>query len=270
MDVEKLPKLQLPDFGETIDPDRPVLSYDWQAEGAHRAAEHAHPRAHIIQPLSGAYWVLTGEGTWLVPQGLAIWIPPDIHHQVYSHGSTSARILFVDPAFAGPLPPRPGTVRMTPVLDALLARALEYGNEYGPNSPAARLARVMLDELERMEFSTLFLPVASNPRLARVMARVIDKDTEQRPPLGIDEIAAEAGASPRTLARLFRAETGMSYGQWRRNLLFARALERLEKGASVTEVAFDLGFSSASAFVYSFRRKLGVPPGQYAAGARRA
>ena len=50
----------------------------------------------------------------------------------------------------------------------------------------------------------------------------------------------------------------------------SRALERLEKGASVTEVAFDLGFSSASAFVYSFRRKLGVPPGQYAAGARRA
>jgi hypothetical protein len=72
---------------------RPILSFEWRAPGAHRAAAHSHPRGHIIFPESGAFWVLTPEGTWLVPSGQAIWIPPRVHHEIYSHGPVSARML---------------------------------------------------------------------------------------------------------------------------------------------------------------------------------
>jgi AraC-like DNA-binding protein len=56
---------------------------------------------------------------------------------------------------------------------------------------------------------------------------------------------------------------GLSFGKWRQQVRLLRALERLAAGAAVTEVAFDLGYDSPSAFVTMFRRALGTTPGRY-------
>lgn len=266
MSVEFLPDLNPPqDFGDVEDPARPILSLAVEKDGPHRVAAHEHARGHIICPLSGAYWIVTPEGTWLVPAGFALWVPPGIHHEVYSHGSVSARIMFVDPSFADRLPPNGGTVKVTPFLEALLARTMVYGNDYSPADPAARLAQVTLDELAAMEFAPLFLPISKEPRLARVMQRLIEAP-------GLDmsfaDLARDAGASERTLARLFRTETGMNFTQWKTNLTLLQSMERLERGEAVADVAFDLGYSSPSSFAYMFRRRLGVSPGTYRHRAR--
>ena len=266
MSVESLPDLNPPDFGNVVDPSRPILSFGFQMDGAHRAAAHTHSRGHIICPQTGAYWIVTPEGTWLVPSGLAIWIPPDVHHEVYSHGTVAARIMFVDPAYAERLPANGGTVKVTPFLDALLERTMMYGNEYGPDDPAARLAQVTLDELAEMEFAPLLLPISKEPRLARVMQQLIETPARAA---GFADLAREAGASERTLARLFRTETGMTFTQWKTNLTLLQSMERLERGEAVADVAFDLGYASPSSFVYMFRRRLGVSPGTYRDRARR-
>jgi AraC-like DNA-binding protein len=65
--------------------------------------------------------------------------------------------------------------------------------------------------------------------------------------------------------RLFHEQTGMSFTQWRTRLLLVEAVERLVAGASVTDVAVDLGYGSTSSFVYMFRSNLGVSPGRYRA-----
>jgi len=72
-----------------------------------------------------------------------------------------------------------------------------------------------------------------------------------------------SGASQRTLERVFRAETGMSLGGWRQQLRLGRALEKLAAGESVTAVAIDSGYASASAFVVAFRAAFGRTPGRY-------
>ncbi|WP_321490422.1 helix-turn-helix transcriptional regulator [uncultured Hyphomonas sp.] len=261
MNVENLPDLNPPqDLGDILDPSRPVLSLAVEKDGAHRVAAHQHDRGHIVCPRSGAYWIVTPEGTWLVPAGFALWIPPCVHHEIYSHGSVSARVLFIDPACSDQLTPNGGVVKVTPFLEALFDRVMTYGNEYEAGSPGARLAQVALDEFAQLEFASLFLPVAKEPRLARVMRLLIEApglDT------GIAELAKEAGASERTLARLFRKETGMTFTQWKTNLTLLQSMERLEKGEAVADVAHDLGYSSPSSFVYMFRRRLGVPPGTF-------
>ena len=76
----------------------------------------------------------------------------------------------------------------------------------------------------------------------------------------------QAGASGRTLARLFRRETGMTFAGWRRRLRLMAALSRLGAGEPVTRVAYELGYHSPSAFVAMFRRALGMPPGRYLKG----
>jgi AraC-like DNA-binding protein len=260
MDVENLPPIATPDHGSVQDPDRPILSYAWQGQGPHRAAAHRHPRAQIIHPTSGAYWVITPEGTWLVPSSQAIWVPPFVHHEVYSHGTVSAMMLFVDAAFADRLPQRAGAVEASPLLVELLRRMVDHGNDYQPGGPPARLAQVLLDELASLKTTNLFLPVSKDPRLTRVMQELIEKPDSQE---NLETLAKRSGASLRTLARLFKSETGMTFAQWKTRLVLVESIDRLNRGASITEVALDLGYSTTSAFVYMFRTNLGVSPGRY-------
>jgi AraC-like DNA-binding protein len=79
----------------------------------------------------------------------------------------------------------------------------------------------------------------------------------------LEQWARSAGASGRTLARLFRRETGMSFGAWRQQARLIEALTRLGAGEPVTHVALDLGYDSPSAFTAMFRRSLGVTPSRY-------
>ena len=65
------------------------------------------------------------------------------------------------------------------------------------------------------------------------------------------------------VARRFAAETGLTFGAWRRRARLLAAIERLAGGEAVTVVALEAGYDSVSAFIHAFRRDLGVTPGRY-------
>ena len=68
---------------------------------------------------------------------------------------------------------------------------------------------------------------------------------------------------PRTLARLVKNETGMTFGRWRQQLHIVIALQRLSAGARVQQVAEELGYESVTAFITMFKKALGKPPARY-------
>jgi AraC-like DNA-binding protein len=55
----------------------------------------------------------------------------------------------------------------------------------------------------------------------------------------------------------------MSFGRWRQQLHIVLGLQWLSQGASVQSVAADLGYESASSFVFMFRKVLGTSPARY-------
>ncbi|MDI9776072.1 helix-turn-helix domain-containing protein, partial [Pseudomonas aeruginosa] len=55
-------------------------------------------------------------------------------------------------------------------------------------------------------------------------------------------------------ARHCQRELGMTFGEWRQRLRFLAAIEALEAGRGIQQIAFDLGYSSPSAFISMFRR----------------
>jgi AraC-like DNA-binding protein len=55
------------------------------------------------------------------------------------------------------------------------------------------------------------------------------------------ELATAAGASHRTIGRLFVSETRMSFGRWRVRQRMSAALERLAHGGSVSNIANAVG-----------------------------
>lgn len=260
MNIEKLPTIAPRDFGSWMDAARPIVSFRWTADGPHRVTGHAHPRAQIIYQLSGVYRVNTSMGNFLVPRHQAIWIPSQIFHETFSSDSAEALMLFVDPSCTAALPGACMVVSVGPLLTELFLRAVENGNDYPPEGAASRLLAVILDELHRLEPAPFSLPLATDKRLRRIMDKLLANPADHR---GLEELCANCGASERTLSRLFRDQTGMTFHEWRTQLRLLEAVDRLAQGRQVTDVATELGYKSPSAFIAMFRRTLGVPPGHY-------
>ena len=81
----------------------------------------------------------------------------------------------------------------------------------------------------------------------------------------IGQAAEMVGTSVRSLQRQL-AEDGLTYRRLLDRMRFRAARDRLEAGdraPTVRDLAFDLGFSSASSFVRSFRRVAGATPGEF-------
>ena len=79
----------------------------------------------------------------------------------------------------------------------------------------------------------------------------------------MEDWLADVPASRKTIERLFVAETGMPPSRWLRTARLLHAISKLAAGEKVSAVAFDLGYASASAFSFMFRRLVGRSPSDF-------
>lgn len=85
----------------------------------------------------------------------------------------------------------------------------------------------------------------------------------------LDELAARAGMSRRSLTRHIQARTGGSLGEWLKRVRIARAQDMLAAGArGLEDIAVRCGFPDAHALRNAFRVELGVTPTQWLARQR--
>lgn len=248
-----------PDPGATIDPARPVLGFA-RDSGPYETGWHRHHRAQLLFAIEGVMTVSTRDGTWVVPPQQAVWVPAETEHDVSSKQLVAMRSLYLDPSVVDDLPTTCCVVSVSPLLRELIMRAIEIGLDYPPDGPQARLMAVIPDELARLDAEPLHLPLPADPRLRTVTDALIADPSDGR---DLKAWARTAGASERTLARLFVKETGMTFGTWRQRRRLLAAIGRLAEGKPVTSVAYDLGYDSPSAFITMFRRTLGATPGRY-------
>lgn len=268
MTVAKLTRIAPIELGFRLDESLPVIplaiEVSPQKMGAREvgcAAVHSHPRGQLIFASSGVMRVICGRDIWVVPPSQAVWVPPNQEHEVYFPCDVSLRNLFVDPSAVKGLPEICTILKVTPLLRELVLKAVEIGEDYLPKSAGWRLMQVLLDELRQAETTPLHLPMPRDERALRVTEQLLANPGDDR---DVEAWGREAGASGRTLARLFQAETGLTFGAWRKRLLLQEAVKRLGSGDQVTAVAYDLGYQSLSAFIEMFRKELGSSRRQYA------
>jgi AraC-like DNA-binding protein len=150
---------------------------------------------------------------------------------------------------------------VTPLLRELIVRATELPLHYDEDGPAGHVVALILSELVGARALTLQLPMPNEPRLASLCRALLAEPGDRRT---LGQWARSSTASARTLARLFRRETGLTFGAWRQQARLLEAMGRLGGGRAVTDVAFDLGYDSVSAFCAMFRRCTGTTPGAFA------
>ncbi len=260
MNIAKLTTLAPTSTGYRLDPHLPILARALEIQGAHRVASHQHPRAQLVYAIRGVMRVLSIDGTWIVPPSQAVWVPPDIPHEVIATDSISIRTLFVDPSTTAALPQSCCVLNVPPLLQQLILKAVEIGDDYSSGDSGFRIMQVILDLLAELQPAPLHLPMGRDKRLRHVMDKLHADPANE---YNLKDWAKICGASTRTLARLFIKETGMNFGDWRKQLRLLEAIDRLGQGQSVTRIALELGYQSPSAFIAMFRRSLGMPPGTY-------
>jgi AraC-like DNA-binding protein/quercetin dioxygenase-like cupin family protein len=226
---------------------------------------HEHRKAELILTLRGVVRCEADQGVWIVPPRCAVWIPDNVPHSVTFAGQVEVYVLFVGPDVASALPRQCCTLSISPLLQHLLLHVTQMPVLYDVDGADGRMVKVLLDQLSVAPVERLNFPMPVDARLRRIAAALMADPSDRAT---IDEWAGRMAVAPRTLTRTLQRETGMSFGRWRQQLHILIALQRLDQGASVQAVAFDLGYEGASAFVTMFRKALGKPPARYLAERR--
>jgi AraC-like DNA-binding protein len=167
------------------------------------------------------------------------------------------RTVYIDEALCARLPRQPVFAEISGLLRELILALLKEPADYAEDDRGGAIARLILTEIGRLDERRYDVPMPRDERILRVVHSLLDDPSIDH---DLDRWADEAGASRRTLARLFRQETGLGFAEWRARLRAVDGLARLSYGVSVAETAASVGYASASAFSAMIRRTLGEPP----------
>jgi AraC-like DNA-binding protein len=201
---------------------------------------------------------VTERGTWVAPANRITWTPPGFEHSHRFYGETDVCVLAVPRELCGALAAHPGVFAVSPLLrEALLA--LIDRQEIRPGADE-RLRAVIIDELVEAPDQPVHLPEPHDDRL-RAVTEFLRTDPGHGATLA--ELGRAAGASERTLSRLFHDELGMTFHRWRTILRIHHALVQLGEGRSVTDTATACGWANTTSFIDAFTTVVGQTPGRY-------
>jgi AraC-like DNA-binding protein len=226
---------------------------------------HSHQRAQLIYATTGTMRVATEGSVWIVPPQRALWMPAGIRHGISMLAEVTMRTLYLRDGVAAFMPGACRVLPVSPLLRELIVRATELPLQYDESGPAGHVMALILAELQGLQSLPLQLPMPRHARLRAVCETLLHAPGDQR---ALGDWAVLANASSRTLARRFQSETGLTFGAWRQQARVLEAMGRLGAGDPVTQVAFDLGYESVSAFSAMFRRAAGMSPSDYRHRAR--
>lgn len=234
---------------------------------------HRHGWAQLAYSASGMLQVIAARGgdaadevTYIVPPSRAVWIAPGVRHAIHVLEAAEFRTLYLH---ADVTPEGWADCRMI-VVSPLLRELIPALDAPGPVPPPreAALTQLVMDEITHADTQPLGVPMPhpqNGDKRLRTLCEAVLRAPSQRATLAA--WAADTGASERTMARLFRDELGMSYQQWRQQVVLAHALPLLARGTPVSLVAAASGYASDSAFTAMFKAAMGEPPSAFLARA---
>ncbi|WP_296223704.1 helix-turn-helix domain-containing protein [Ralstonia sp. UBA689] len=241
---------------------RPLFVRAFEIPGNGWVEAHSHPWAQFTYATAGVIEIDTPLGRHLLPPHYAMWIPPDMPHAVSTRECVAFHSLYLDPAAFGAHAPRAGDMLcVTPLLRELVAATAELPVNYDMSGPDGALVCLIVDRIRRLRAAPLSVPMPRDARLHKI-ARALHADPGD--PRSLDDWGQQVGATRRTLSRLFRHDTGLSFIEWRQGLRLLAALPLLEAGTAVGLVAERLGYASVSAFIAVFQARFQVTPGVFA------
>jgi AraC-like DNA-binding protein len=239
---------------------RPVAAMAKKYPAHYEGYMHTHARAQLLYAVSGSMRLTLPRGCWIVPPKRAVWIPAECVHQTGSFGELEMRTLYIDSNAIPDAPDEPRMLIVSSLLHELVLRAVELPIEYDEVGQPGRIIEVLLHEIDWTPVTPFSLPNIDDQRL-RYMHDTLQKNPADQRTLG--EWARHFQISPRTMARLIKAQTDLTFQSWRDHVRVFTALPWIAEGKPFAEISDALGFDTAWSFTAMFRRVVGTTPREH-------
>lgn len=227
----------------------------------HDSGFHFHTtKAQLLYAPSGCMTVTTSDRQFVLPPFRMLWIPAHEVHRVNFRNMVAYRSVYFDNRYAEKLMSASLRVlHVNPLLKEMIERICFW--EWAAMNPAQEnILKVFWDEMGKAPEEELELRMPVDRRFRRIVEEWTTR--ESMPPM-LKRLAEDTGAVEKTITRIFKKETGLSYQEWRQQWRLQRSIELLVEGDSIGEVSHALDFSSDSAFIEFFKKHTGSTPLQY-------
>lgn len=225
---------------------------------------HKHEKGQLTYVEGGLAYLNTKDKTYFLPARHYVWIPSRLEHFVqHSSDTLIVRNIYFNTADEGEHAFF-GQMGIYPVNNLLLEMLLFTEKWKGDISPEDVFRFQFLTTMKNLLPETskyplpIVLPTTDSERLEPVI-RFIHEHLGS--PLTLPMVASEFGFSVRSLSRLFQQKISISFLQYLKLSRVIKAIELLlESDKSISEIAYEVGYNSVSAFSNTFYQLLGMRP----------
>jgi len=221
---------------------------------------HSHSWGQVICVKSGVVELKIADHRFLAPPGFAIWLPANQSHSSYNRKAALFHSVNIAPRLCVSLPAEPCLINITPIGQAIIGDFFQRDMMQPASREDLRLVRVLLDQLRQSPLQCTYLPTSQDKFLQPVLQALERCPADNR---SLADWAREVYTTERTLSRRCQQDLGMPFSEWRQRLRYLYSISLLEQGKSVQEVALEVGYSAASAFIVMFQQLSGTTPDRF-------
>lgn len=227
----------------------------------HDSGFHFHAtKSQLLYAPSGCMTVTTSDRQLVLPPFRMLWIPANEVHRVNFRNVVAYRSIYFDEEYAeSQMNSHLKVLHVNPLLKEIIERIC-FWDWMAPNRVQENILKVFWDEIRWAPEERLELKMPQDRRFKNFVEEWTTRIS--MPPM-LKELAERIGAVEKTISRIFKKETGLSYQEWRQQWRLQRSIELLVDGNSIGEVSYILEFSSDSAFIEFFKKHTGSTPLQY-------
>ncbi len=237
-----------------------VRTFSARFSPGHAIEKHSHRWSQLLFASEGVLAVESQVACWIVPTHRAIWIPAGVEHALKMHGRTFLQTVYFESHFAILKPLACGAYEISPLMRELILYACSKGIIHGETEEDRNLIDFLAYQVCQLSPFPWKIPMPRDDRARRLAQRIIElPGTEE----SLRDLCQSIGSSLRTMQRVFSSELAIPLSRWRNQVKMVHAIQWLQSGRTITQIALDLGYESTSAFIFSFRQHFGVAPGQY-------
>jgi AraC-like DNA-binding protein len=219
---------------------------------------HVHREHAVFWSARSVAADLEVEGTQrsLAP-GQGVLVPAGTPHAASRAEGTPLAVMFAHPEHWPEAPERVTTVVVNAALREMLLHLAQFAM---PKEQRLRAQRVCLELITAEPRPSLALRIPRDRRIGGIARALLADPADDR---SLEDWAYLTSCSTRTLVRAFRAETGLTFAEWRASARMSAAVELLGDGVPVGAVARRVGYATPSAFSAAFHRTMGRPPHRF-------
>ncbi|KEO57180.1 AraC family transcriptional regulator [Thioclava indica] len=220
---------------------------------------HDHPWHQLVYATQGTLMIRLAQAWHVVTPEQAVWIPKGVRHATAALTDSAFRTLYISSDVIS-MPAQVRVLSVSTLLRSLIMELDGLSSDAMSKNYRSALHQTILRHLERQPHDEVGLTWPAHPALRHLCESLYDHPADTR---SVADLARAFGMSERTLMRRCHADLAMPLSLWRQRMRLFRALEWLGQKRSITEIAFDLGYNSPSAFGHMFRTATGLSPSDW-------